>query len=496
MTPSLRRIAVAGASGFVGRALIASLAERYQVVALSRTVHPARRDSATEWRACDLFNLRETETALEGVDAAFYLVHSMSPAARLAQGTFEDFDLLCADNFARAAHTANVRHLVYLGGLLPPPEDGKLSRHLESRLEVEQTLAAHGVPLTTLRAGLIVGAGGSSFEMMAKLVARLPLMIAPQWTASRSQAIALSDVVSLLQFAVERPELSGQAYDVGGPDVMSYADTLRLTGEVLGKRTRVIPVSIRSNSLSLWWVSLITGAPLELVRPLVASLVHDLVARDGLRLQKLAGIHPMPLRAALEKAFAEQKTPERAMVRVSLPPPRADSSASYVQSVQRLVLPSGCDAEWVSAEYIRWLPHFARWFLRVRVDDAGGCAFALRGLRQPLLRLAFAINRSTPSHQLFYVDGGLLVNTVRGPRARLEFRSVLGHRWVIAAIHDFSPRLPWLLYKYTQAIFHLFVMARFGKHLARYCPAREEGSPRRLANVDSTTSRSSGSGRS
>ena len=184
-----KRIAIAGASGFVGRALIEALRADYDVIALTRAPGGARSDGV-EMRSCDLFNMRDAERALAGADAAFYLVHSMMPSARLTQGRFDDMDLICADNFARGAKAHGVAHITYLGGLLPPPEDLELSRHLESRLEVERTLAAHGAAVTTLRAGLVVGAGGSSFQMMTRLVERLPFMVGPLWTRSLSQAIA------------------------------------------------------------------------------------------------------------------------------------------------------------------------------------------------------------------------------------------------------------------------------------------------------------------
>jgi uncharacterized protein YbjT (DUF2867 family) len=468
------RIAIAGATGFIGRALIEALASSCDLVALTRAANassPEHAGASLEWRSCDLFSLSDSEHALAGVDAAFYLVHSMMPSARLTQGTFADMDLLCADNFARAARSNGVRHIVYLGGLLPPAaESSDLSQHLESRLEVERTLGAYGVPVTTLRAGMVVGAGGSSFEMMTRLVGRLPFMVGPRWMRSLSQAVALEDVVTLLRFALDHPELAGEAYDVGCPDVLSYADMLRLTGDVLGRHTRVLTLPVRTARLSLLWVSVITGASRELVRPLLDSLRHDLVARDGLRLQHLAGLSTVPLRTSIERALAATKAAARGIARkkTGARAPRADSR---VRSVQRLPLPAGCDARWVATEYSRWLPQFMAPFLRVDIDDHKSCTFRFWPLPWPLLVLTFAAERSTSDRQLFFVTGGFLARHVEttgpGSSARLEFRSVLGGRFVLAAIHDFVPRLPWLLYTATQALVHLLVMRRFARHLAR-----------------------------
>ena len=163
MSEGARRIAVAGATGFVGRSLVGALQGQGEIVALGRSGSPAGAEhESVRWRRCDLFSLRETEEALAGVDVAYYLVHSMLPNNRLTQGTFQDLDLLLADNFGRAAAAAGVRRVIYLGGLIPDAEGEGLSAHLASRLEVEQALGAHGVPVTAVRAGLVVGRDGSS----------------------------------------------------------------------------------------------------------------------------------------------------------------------------------------------------------------------------------------------------------------------------------------------------------------------------------------------
>lgn len=452
-------VAIAGASGFVGRALVSAIAPARPVIALARRIEPDEARTGVQWRACDLFDLRDAERALVGAETAVYLVHSMMPSARLTQGRFEDLDLICADNFARAAKANGVDHIVYLGGLLPAAGDD-LSRHLESRHEVERTLAAHGAAVTTLRAGLIVGAGGSSFEMMARLVGRLPFMIGPRWTRSRSQPIALADAVALLEFAIARPELAGKAYDIGGPDVLSYADMLRITGACQGKRTRVVTVPVRTVKLSLLWVSAITGASQALVRPLVESMRHDMIATDGRVLQQMAGIVPVGFREAVTTALRTSHV-------AATPSPRARSKERRVCSVQRLRVPRGNTAIAVAEEYVRWLPRFLGPLLRVSVDERRTCRFYLWPLRTPLLVLAAATERSWSDRQLFFVTGGLLRDPADGDRARLEFRSVLGGSHVLAAVHDFVPRLPWFVYKFSQALVHLFVMRAFARYLAR-----------------------------
>uniref|UniRef100_UPI001C6325AA hypothetical protein n=1 Tax=Enhygromyxa salina TaxID=215803 RepID=UPI001C6325AA len=296
------RVAVAGASGYVGSALGPVLARRFDTVGLSRRARPPGGGYA-QWRATDLFSLADAERGLEGCDRAVYLVHSMMPSDRLTQGRFENFDLICADNFGRAASEVGVKQIIYLGGLTPPSEArGALSRHLASRLETERALADHGVPVTALRAGLVIGRGGSSFVMMQRLVVRLPLMLCPVWTATQTQPIALADVIRILDACLGREELAG-AHDIGCPEAVSYREMMEATAHALGKTRRMIPVPFMTTGLSRLWVSLITGAPKDLVAPLIESLEHPMIARD-LELQRELGLAPTSMQEALATALA------------------------------------------------------------------------------------------------------------------------------------------------------------------------------------------------
>ncbi len=477
-----KRVVVAGASGFVGRALVRALTPDFDVIGLSRASR-SRGADGVEWRACDLFSLLDTESALEGADAVVYLVHSMMPSARLTQGSFKDMDLICADNVARAAERVGAKHIVYLGGLIPTGEP-TLSEHLASRLEVERTLGSRGVPVTSLRAGLVLGAGGSSFQMMVNLVERLPVMVSPRWTRSLTQPVAIDDVVAALRYALEHPDLAGRAYDLGGPDVLSYSALLQETARALGKRRPIVTLPVDTVQLSLLWVSVVSGAPLDLVRPLVQSLKHDMIAHDGLVFQSRAGIAPRPLRDVLARAIeGRREAPPAGPVRHDARARRKKlAEERQVRSVQRLPMPPGWDATIVGREYGKWLPTFMRPFLRVETDDAGVSSFYLRPIPRPLLVLTYSAERSTPDRALYYITGGLLAQVKGSRRGRLEFRSVLGGTRVLAAIHDFVPTLPWFFYSATQAVVHLIVMRAFGRHLARAPSAPLPGlrSPPRL----------------
>jgi len=448
--PGRLRVAVAGATGFVGRSLLPALAERSEVVALARSERRGAGDGAAAWRRCDLFSLRQTEAALAGADVAVYLVHSMLPSARLTQGRFEDLDLLLADNFGRAAAGAGVRRIVYLGGLVPQGPEGRerLSPHLASRLEVEAALGAHGVPVTAVRAGLVVGRGGSSLEILVHLVERLPVMLCPRWTATRAQPIDLADVVAILVRCVEDDATRGRVCEVGGPDVLSYREMMQETARVLGRRRLFVPVPFMSPGLSRLWVTLVAGAPRALVAPLVESLRHPMVARDPWLQARME----RPGRTfAASLAAATRAGPLR-------PPPT-------VRSVQRLPLPADRDAPWVAREYARWLSRFVRPLLRVAFD---GPSFRLHlpGSARALLALRYEPARSGPDRALFEIAGGLLAGPPVGV-PRLEFRVTPDGGHVLAAVQDFHPRLPWWLYRLTQARLHAFVMRAFGRHLAR-----------------------------
>ena len=461
-------VAVAGASGFVGSALLPALTGDFDVVALRRT--PATELPGVRWQRCDLFSLLQTERALEGADYAVYLVHSMLPA-RLTQARFEDMDFILADNFARSAARAGVKQILYLGGIIP--DDARLSRHLASRLEVERVLAARGVPVTSLRAGLIVGPQGSSFRMVARLVDRSPVLLCPHWTRSMTQPVGLRDVVSLLRYCVGREEMYGRAFDLGGPEVMTYVDLMRRTAERLGKKRCIIAVPFIPTRLSVLGMRVITGAHRELVAPLVESLRHAMVAHSP-TLQERAGIVAQSFDEALDEALpAEKVASEEADHHLARRHVHSEEGL-YVCSIQRLPLPPGYDAIWVAREYARWLPSFFKRVLRVTVDEHLNLVFRVTGVRRPLLELSYSSNRSSADRPLYYITGGLLVRLAEVPDgrapARLEFRESPDRRSVLAAIFNYSPALPWWFYRVTQAPIHLLVMKLFGWHLARQQP--------------------------
>ena len=459
MTPV---IAIAGATGFVGRALCRDLARDHRVIALSRT---AAEIEGVETRACDLFVLGQVEAALSGADVAIYLVHSMLPSARLTQASFADLDLLLADDFARAAERAGVKRILYVGGLVP--EDGPLSPHLASRKEVEETLGSRGAALAALRCGIIVGPGSSSLWILVNLVRRLPAMILPRWTESSSQPIALADLVGAVRIVLEEPERFTGAFDLGGPGRMSYREMLARTAGVLGRRRWLLGVPLFTSRLSRLWVSIFGSAPLALVTPLVESLRHEMRVAPNPLQDRIA-----PAAKGFETALADaldargRPLPPPSSIRLGAPARRLLHQARSVRSVQRLPLPPGRDARWAAEEYLRFLPRFMRPWIRVETDAAGGARFFFAGTRLCLLALQLASGSERDRTELEIV-GGTMLARADGPRGRFELRQVLGDTALLAAIHDYRPALPWRLYQLTQARVHLAVMRGFARHLAR-----------------------------
>jgi len=472
-------VAIAGATGFVGTAVRTALREDYDLIGLTRSpVRAQENASATpreEWRHCDLFDPYAVRDGLKGADYAIFLVHSMLPSARLTQGQVADLDLLQADNFARAAEAEGVEQILYLGALVPEIATDDLPLPLRRRQEVEQALASSSVPLTTLRAGLIVGAGGTWLRMLLNLVRRLPLMILPSWTRAETQPIALRDVVRGLTRSLGHPETYGTTYDVGGPDVMSYREMLLRTADVLGLQRWTTTVPMESPRLSKLWVWLFGGVPWALVKSVIDSLRYDTRVRPN-EMHVWLRQDALSFESAVSASVDERGRPlhnPRDELR-----PREDEvirDQSVARSVQRMPCPPDFTARDVANEYLRWLPRLGWPILRVRVEQGRVAHFELRPIGR-LLTLRFAAERSPEGRQLFFVTGGLLAGD--GDRSgRLEFRRVLGGETVLAAVHDFSPRLPWYVYNSTQALAHLGVMWGFGRHLRRLAHQQTEASP-------------------
>lgn len=443
-----------GAGGFVGSHLVKKLSGQHQIVALTRS-RPSRPSTDVEWRALDLFSTQSAFEALAGIDTAIYLVHSMMPSSRLFQGDFHDTDLLLADNFARACVANNVRQIIYLGGLMP---EGYVSPHLQSRREVEEVFEASGIPLTVLRAGMIVGEGGSSFEILRTLVQRLPFMVLPAWTSSTTQAIFIDDIVDVIAHAVDRVEFHGKTLDVVNGEPLTYKLLLQIMARVLGRRPWMLPVPIRSTGFSKLWVQIFGDSTAELVSPLIDSLLCDLP-----RVTPGPEVDPLIRYRSFEQMV--QETLRRSGG--AKPPPikrKRPAVEGSVRSIQRLPSVPRHDCDWIAEEYMTWMPRVFAGLLNVKISsDHVMFEFTFRFLPRPLLILQYVRGHFEKDRQKFNVVGGLLTRTTQ--TGWLEFRQISQKKYTLAAIHDFVPSLPWWIYVATQAQLHKFAMHAFGRHL-------------------------------
>ena len=291
------RILIVGASGYIGGRLIPSLQARgHELVLMSRDARPlaARFPEATVVGA-DLLDPSTLERALEGIEVAYYLAHSMAAGER----GFAERDRQAARNFAQAAARAGVSRIVYLGGLGDDSAD--LSHHLASRHETGAELAAHGVPVTEFRAAVIIGSGSASFEILRHLTERLPIMITPRWVGTRCQPIGIRDVLDYLAGALEHPQTIG-VVEIGGPDVLSYGDMMRTYARLRGLRRLMIPVPVLTPRLSSYWVNLVSPVPAGIARPLIEGLRNEVIVHDPGPAAAF-GIHPLAYSEALQRAI-------------------------------------------------------------------------------------------------------------------------------------------------------------------------------------------------
>jgi uncharacterized protein YbjT (DUF2867 family) len=293
---------VTGATGFVGRRLAERLiAAGHEVRCLVRDRGRAQdlERLGCEIREGDVLRPESLAGAGEGVDVAYYLVHSMG---RGGGGDYRSKDREGAVAFARMARDEGIERVVYLGGLGDQPK----SEHLRSRHETAEALREEGPPLTYLRAAMVVGAGSESYRTLRYLVERLPAMIAPSWLSTKTQPIAVDDVLSYMEQAPGIPESAGREIQIGGPDVLTYGDMLDRMADVLGRRRRPkLPVPFLTPWLSSLWIGLVTPVDAGVARPLIEGLSTPTVVTDPSG-AALFDVDPMPLTAALRRAYEEE----------------------------------------------------------------------------------------------------------------------------------------------------------------------------------------------
>ena len=292
----MSRVLVTGATGFVGRRLVPALLEAgHEVRAMTR--HPDTYDGPGEAVHGDVHDPDSLTDALDGVEIAYYLVHSLDDA------DFERKDAEAARAFALAAGGAGVRQIVYLGGL--GADDQELSPHLRSRREVEGLLAAGGVPVTVLRSAIVVGAGGISWEITRQLIKNLPAMVVPRWATTRTQPVAVDDVVRYLVGVADNEAAFARVFEIGGPDQLTYVEMLRIAAEVRGSRPiPIVPVPVLTPRLSSYWLALVTDVDATTGRNLIDSMGTEVLVTEQSIRDVVPG-EPIGYAEAVRRALAE-----------------------------------------------------------------------------------------------------------------------------------------------------------------------------------------------
>jgi uncharacterized protein YbjT (DUF2867 family) len=305
------RVLVLGATGFIGRRLVNKLLKqkiktRILVRSRSKAASLFPSDADIEIVHGDVLKGEGLEESLRGIHTAFYLIHSMG-GRNVGQNTeFAERDKRAAQNFIASSDTVGLKRVIYLGGL---GEKGKgLSEHLKSRTEVAEILAAGIAKETFLRAAVIIGAGGASYEMLRYLVERLPVMICPKWIETRIQPIAVKDVIAYLTGCLMNPETAGRTFDICGPDIFTYRGMMEQYAKARGLAKRfIIGVPVLTTQLSAYWVDFVTPVPSGIAHPLIEGMKNEVVCKDS-SIDTYVHIDKTSFREAVKAAFEEEKT--------------------------------------------------------------------------------------------------------------------------------------------------------------------------------------------
>lgn len=473
------RVAIAGASGFVGRALRRELSRDFDVLALTRrpsnSDHPERDSDGVAWLSCDLFDETSVDAAFVGVDVVIYLVHSMSPQSRLTQARFDDLDLVLAQNVRRAADRAGVKRMVFLGGLDADLDDRELSRHLASRREVGEVLRESVANFTELRAGLVIGRGGSSFRMMMRLIRRLPVMVLPKWTSTPTQPVSIDDVRRAVRIVLEDDERWIGTYDLGLQERMTYGSMIHRAAACIGLTRLTIPVPISSPRVSTLWIMLFSGEPKSLVVPLIASLKTPTIAKENPLLERLREDGMVDFDTAIREATSDHGEREDPRAVVRRHDRRVIQRLSLVRSIQRIPGVGDIRPSELSSSYWAWLGRLLPGLLRVRSEREGDGPTTRVEVSLPgglrLLRLEREAERCDDEIETLTVVDGLLVRRDAPAGGRFEFRAVPCRDAAVTALQDYAPSLPWFVYQWSQAVVHRIVMWMFGRRTRRKAAA-------------------------
>lgn len=474
------RILLTGATGYIGRRLLPTLIEAgNQVYCLVRdsnrmSLNPNIRDSVKVVEA-DLLDQASLENLPRDFDVAYYLVNSMTTSS----DKFYELEKQAAENFTTFINKTSCKQIIYLGGIAT---DKKLSKHLESRKNVGEILRSAKAAVTTLGAGIIVGSGSASFEIIRDITEKLPVMVAPRWLQTRSQPIAIRDAIRFLTGVMLHEDCYNQHFDISGPEILTYKDMLLRYAKVRGYRRHIIIVPVLTPRLSSYWLNLVTATPYKLARTLVNSMTTDVISHDK-RLQQMLNIQPVDYETAIRRAFdkidqhmvlsswkdamASTMDDSRISHYISVPvhgcyKDQQKVEIDDVEQVKRNIFSIGGERGWY---FGNWL-----WKLRGFIDSAIGGVGLRRGRTHPCeLRSGDAVdfwrvinvNEST-GRLLFYAE------MILPGEAWLEFRiQHEGDKHFLVQTATFRPRgVPGRFYWYASLPFHFFIFSGMAGKIA------------------------------
>lgn len=301
--PGVDTILVTGATGYIGGRLVPELTKLgYKLRVLVRVSSPIYKERwpNVEIAFGDAQNYDKLKASLEGVHTAFYLIHSLN----LGHKKFESVDLLVAENFRKAAEEQNVKRIIYLCGL--GDENSKLSPHLRNRIKVAEYLSAGKIPVTTLRAGMIIGSGSASYEILKDLIYNSPLFFVPKWAKTKSQPVAIRNVLKFLVGVMEKPETAGRVFDIGGKDILTYDEMLRTFASILGKKKIFLPGLITYTPLYGLIAGWLTSVPGPLTKVLVEGCKNEVICQND-DLKNFLNFEPLTFREAIESALENEE---------------------------------------------------------------------------------------------------------------------------------------------------------------------------------------------
>lgn len=469
-----RKYLITGASGYVGGRLVRALVdEKFDIRIL---VRDRKKVIGQPWaQAVDICegraeNQSDLDAALAGVHTAYYLLHSINLGRN-----FQEIEAEMARNFAQAAEAAGVAQIVYLGGIA---NDANISKHLASRVRTGVELASTSVPVMELRAGIIIGSGSASFEMLRHLTHRLPVMTTPKWVTNKTHPIAIRDVLYYLKAAATLKEPVGRVFDIGGPEVLTYADMMQKFAKLSGLKKRwIIKVPVLTPGLSSLWIGLVTPVPTALARPLVGSLISEVVADPAKSINDLIAPPPegltdvaMAITLALSKVtdhgvetrWSDATPPTAPWQKAQGDPAWAGETVLRdrrealtdisIEKIWRQIEGIGGDHGWFGADFL--------WWGRGAIDRLVGGVGLRRGRRDPdFLR----VGESLDFWRVEELDRGhhlkLYAEMVLPGKAWLEFTvTTVNGKTRIVQEAVFNPRgLGGQLYWYATSLFHLFV---------------------------------------